>query len=678
MKSILKKIFCIGLATALFINCNWWGGSAYASAEEKIDQYIVITKGADSTQSIVEQYDVVSESGESALVDLTVREASDLKKEENIVCVEKDFIIEEETESDWNMQKPEVENWNIKSINAENATAPKPIKVAILDSGIDYTEDIVVKERQNFIDDDPVTTPLYEDTCGHGTSVASIICGKGYTGTSEGICDNVELYSARVLDAQKQAPISRIVEAIYWAIEKEVDIINMSFGTLEDSESLRFAIDAATESGILVIASTGNHGNDKIDYPAAYENVLAVGAINPSGEISDFSSTNETIDLFAPGEAVTTQGNFGYPLTLSGTSLATAHVTGVAACLWGKDCDKSADFIRMLLKKSAKEIHDTEGKLVDYQHALDIYDEFENGYDELTSGVDLQITPEKEIIEEIEVQANNESMIDYSDSTVTGSWTKVVHQMYCQNSAMKIGAIYADKHNPMQGIYENPEFHGYAWHKNEGGALGTGDCNYMSNYRFLVKVANAYGNGGGYLTVDRTDIKGLSQDCYDQMVDGFKSIKAHDLDDSSSGAKNCDYCGNSVNIWNKGNDSLQKAFVMGLAMHTATDTFAHSAFRKKATSPTTWSRITHGSDNDADDVNVCPRRVQMAYNTEQKVVSRFEGNRGNYHTCNDFYDGSSGAYTGLGFRITKMKTFASNAGYTNEDVLAKFEILQSE
>lgn len=218
------------------------------------------------------------------------------------------------------------------------------------------TDNIDVKVRKNFITERPVETPLYEDLCGHGTSVASLIAGIGADSDVQGVGRNIELYSARVLDENKQAPVSRVVEAIYWAIEQDVDIINISFGTQTYSEALKTAVDAATEKGILVVAAGGNHGNSSVDYPAAFDSVLAVGATNAAGEISSFSSRGEAIDVVAPGEAVLAQGNFGEDLTLSGTSLSAPHVTGVAALLWSKDIEKPATFIKTLIKLSAKNL----------------------------------------------------------------------------------------------------------------------------------------------------------------------------------------------------------------------------------------------------------------------------------------------------------------------------------
>ena len=180
--------------------------------------------------------------------------------------------------------------WNIVSVGSEEGgiltidgdAALDPVKVAILDSGVDYTEDIDVYMRKNFIPGEDGISVIYEDISGHGTSVAGIIAAKDNDEGITGINPYVQLYSARILDENKQAPASRVVAAIDWAIEQDVDIINISFGTTVDSEEIHAAIRRAYDAGILIVAAAGNNG--VVEYPAAYDEVVAVGAVNAKGE----------------------------------------------------------------------------------------------------------------------------------------------------------------------------------------------------------------------------------------------------------------------------------------------------------------------------------------------------------------------------------------------------------
>lgn len=103
---------------------------------------------------------------------------------------------------------------------------------------------------------------------------------------------NVELYSARVLDEDKSAPVSRVVEAIYWAIEKKVNIISLSFGMTVPSAALETAVKEAYDKGILIVAAAGNHG--VVEYPAAMEEVMAVGGTDTDGTVCDYSAEGGT------------------------------------------------------------------------------------------------------------------------------------------------------------------------------------------------------------------------------------------------------------------------------------------------------------------------------------------------------------------------------------------------
>lgn len=177
--------------------------------------------------------------------------------------------------------------------------------------------------RKNFIPGEDEISVIYEDISGHGTGIAGIIAAKNNGVGISGINPNVQLYSARVLDQNNTAPISRVIEAIYWAIESDVNIINISFGTPNNSDSLRMAIEDAYDAGILIVAAAGN--NNVMEYPAAYEEVVSVGSVNCFGERSLGSATGEELELMAPGEQILTTGAFGGVLVSSGTSIATAH-----------------------------------------------------------------------------------------------------------------------------------------------------------------------------------------------------------------------------------------------------------------------------------------------------------------------------------------------------------------
>ena len=119
----------------------------------------------------------------------------------------------------------------------------------------------------NFVDDEDNISVWYQDLTGHGTTIASVIVGDEDNGF-EGVNSEVDLYSVKVLDENNQAPISRIVEGIYWCIENDINIINMSFGTSSYSKALEKAVEDAYNNNILMVAAAGNKETD-VEYPAA-------------------------------------------------------------------------------------------------------------------------------------------------------------------------------------------------------------------------------------------------------------------------------------------------------------------------------------------------------------------------------------------------------------------------
>lgn len=257
-KGWIAKAITIGLAAMMVISYMYQSTDTVFAGEN--DTYIVIVHDKEGIAAVKDGYHVVDQNGEALTLEISPSEAAALESKKEILCVEKDFTMGNENEitPDLNKVKPAEKDWNLKAVDAVNAVSTQKVKVAIIDSGVDYSENVLIQERKDFVTDNPVTTPLYEDLTGHGTSVASLLAGTKEDGDVKGLDSNIPLYSARVLVENNQAPVSRVVAAIYWAMEKKVNIINISFGTPVYSEALKTAVDAAAEQGILVVAAAGN------------------------------------------------------------------------------------------------------------------------------------------------------------------------------------------------------------------------------------------------------------------------------------------------------------------------------------------------------------------------------------------------------------------------------------
>jgi subtilisin family serine protease len=161
----------------------------------------------------------------------------------------------------------------------------------------------------------------------HGTSVASIITG------SEGIAPDAELFVVRVLDDAGLGNSYHVAQGIVQAVDLGVKVINMSLGLYQDAPLLRQAVAYAHERGVLMVAAAGNDGYDRMPYPAAYPEVLAVTAVDASGQQARFPNQSKEIDFAAPGVGILTAQEDEGTVLFSGTSAAAPFVSGTLASL---------------------------------------------------------------------------------------------------------------------------------------------------------------------------------------------------------------------------------------------------------------------------------------------------------------------------------------------------------
>lgn len=298
----------------------------------------------------------------------------------------------------------EIVPWNIScvaNIPSENKYKEKNIKVAIIDSGIDTHNDLNTAKWIDFSDKVEGYKPI--DNSGHGTSIAGVIAARINGFGIEGIASESELYSLKVLNEDNTASVSTVIKAIEWCIENNIDIINMSFGMDQYSEILAKEITKANNSGILMIAAAGNNVKD-IQYPAKYPEVISVGSINKQLLTSEFSD-NTNVDLVAPGEDAQTTGYIGSFCITSGTSVAAAHVTGVAAAVKSAKKTISNTDLKKILINSGIVLVDG-SRMINYDNAIHLLEKN-----------NLQKTTLPEIKEEIFKKENNQN------SYVEGSWS---------------------------------------------------------------------------------------------------------------------------------------------------------------------------------------------------------------------------------------------------------------
>jgi serine protease len=260
---------------------------------------------------------------------------------------------------------------------AWEASTGEGVIVAVIDTGID-TNHQDLDDNINFIDgydfisddtsandDEPGvdSNPHDTGTFFHGSHVSGIIAAEGNNNIGvAGVAYNATIMPLRVLGVDNKGSNSDIANAILYAAgiadanglkpEKKADIINLSLGGTDFSELLQDAINAALEQGVIIIAAAGNDSSEVPHYPAAFDGVIAVSAVNDHKTLSSFSNYGDHIAVTAPGGTGsnnTLLDGFqdGVLSTLfaneyaefSGTSMATPHVAAVAALMKSINAD---------------------------------------------------------------------------------------------------------------------------------------------------------------------------------------------------------------------------------------------------------------------------------------------------------------------------------------------------
>ncbi len=241
------------------------------------------------------------------------------------------------------------------------------VRVAVIDSGINREHEdfrgIDIEQGYNYYANDFDTN----DTYGHGTLVASVIASVGNNGKgAAGVAPGVTLIPYKCFEGSK-TNVGIVCQAIKAAGPK-CDVMNLSFGLYrsdlnesetekdEDIRSLDLAIKSATDAGTIVVAAGGNKGKMEANYPAAYPNVIGVGAVDQNGRRAYFSNRDtESIQITAPGVEIwgadiETISDYQYN---NGTSFAAPCVTGIVALMLSVDPNLTGEQVQDILMKSA-------------------------------------------------------------------------------------------------------------------------------------------------------------------------------------------------------------------------------------------------------------------------------------------------------------------------------------
>ncbi len=553
-------------------------------------------------------------------VSLTEKQAKNLEKG---VTVEKDFLVKAQTVDGEEFIEDLLGNENTDSVTAEGypwnipfvkgteedlgTLGSSDIKVGILDSGISMNAEFENVYRVDLVPDTVHDSlGIFNDVTGHGTNTAGVIAAAKNQEGIIGIAPNVSIYSIRVLDEDNEAPISRIIAGIEWAIENDIDVLNMSFGTLNYSSLLYQSIRRAYDSGMVLVASAGNTGedSDQVTYPAKFGEVISVGSCDQNGNQSVFSPESEGVDILAPGEYIECVSLVDGYCTEQGTSLSAPHVTAAAALVLSADNTKTPEFVKQLLVSTSNVSVEQKG-ILDIKNALETLPQFE----EVESITPSEIPENTEDIEEFEI----------SEDVVVGSWaakehTNLIFKFNKWGSQAKLddsgtmgefgGLCQTSKENIMlfaRASYEADKMYGFNIKdidENElerfaplhavgyTGSLtsddrklddGSMNSNYVADTKYLYRLARVF-KQSTTMSEAKTRMK-TEITAYDARIDILKQIATSEtviferFSDSKE-IKGIIYM-DLLSDFDENNTQSAAWKILGLAAHLAADTYAH-------------------------------------------------------------------------------------------------------
>lgn len=223
----------------------------------------------------------------------------------------------------------------VKAPPAWGCSRGRGIKVAVLDTGIDWTHPDLTPNVKGAISFVPGETAM--DGHSHGThcagTIGAVINGAGVVG----VAPEAWLYAVKVLANNGSGNWSWLISGLSWCVQNRINIASMSLGGGGAPAALEQMCNAAFNAGVLLVAAAGNAGPgmNTVGQPGKYKNVVAVSAIDNANVIAPFSSRGPEVELAAPGvQVLSTVPGGGYGQK-SGTSMACPHVAGGAAVIWG-------------------------------------------------------------------------------------------------------------------------------------------------------------------------------------------------------------------------------------------------------------------------------------------------------------------------------------------------------
>ncbi len=369
--------------------------------------------------------------------------------------------------------------------------------VAVLDTGVAYEnydtyivapdlKDTDFVQGYDFINDDCHPNDDYS----HGTHVAGTIAQSTNNGIGvAGVAFNCSIMPVKVLAANGSGDLQQLVDGIYFATNNSADVISMSLGyppRYYPGPVLDEALDYAHNRGVTIVAAAGNDNTRVVSYPAAYEKCIAVGATRYDGTRAYYSNYGSALDVMAPGgDTRVDQNNDGYAdgvlqntfnhttkdqtdfayWFFQGTSMATPHVSGVAALLISAGAN-GPDEVRAAIESTTKDLGTP-------------------GWDKYYGNGLVDANAALEYITSTPTPPTNDNFIHIEDVSVTTTGVKIIGKTYV--TATTIVTIRDSSNNPIEGATVSGDWSGSASGTDSAVTDGTGTVTFSSDEVILPK-----------------------------------------------------------------------------------------------------------------------------------------------------------------------------------------------
>lgn len=359
----LKNKIAIILIICMVISLTPITSSAVSeinSVNEEYDGYIYMLRNGEfhTADTMQEIYQLVDKEDIELIEPNYIRELADYSYEPN----DKYYRTENQK---WIFETLAVRDvWKNNFYGKYNDKTPI---VAVIDTGVEEHPDLKnTLPGVRYLDGEKVKYKGDLDT--HGTFVAGIISAVNNNEVGiTGVMPDVQIYPISVFKKKNGEIISEDIDLILGiqdAIKMGVDVINLSLGGYTMSKMEKAAIKTAVDHNVIVVAASGNKGNSSYFYPASFDNVISVSAIDINNKRAEFSNYNNKVDVAAPGKNIISSvpvevgkdgKKYGY-MRASGTSFSTAYVSGLAAMFKAINPNATAADFEQILKETSVDV----------------------------------------------------------------------------------------------------------------------------------------------------------------------------------------------------------------------------------------------------------------------------------------------------------------------------------